>query len=899
MRLRKLLIFIPAAIILLFFLLTDLLSDLFWYASVGYTPVFLTILITSAALFVIGTLLFFAFSYGNVILAARTGAGTFGVEKEIQYLGGIACAVAAGITGLSLSSSWEIILAFLDQTPFHISDPVFGLDISFYIFSLPFYTILIQYLLALFVFTLIISSVMYAAHRAGVRIDEYGVFQYIPGPFPFGLSWKDTVGRFLPQVNCLLFLIFTTLAAFLWLSRYSTLYTSKGTVMGAGYTDVTITIPALTILTVIAFLIGVLFLLNEKIRRPEMIAYGIGGFFLIAILSAGAGFLVQTLIVEPNEFNLERTYLGYNINSTLDGYNLANVNAQDFPVLYNLTETDIRNNNATISNIRLWDWRPMKTTLEQLQLFRTYYTFNDVDVDRYWLDGNYKQVHISAREMNSYNLPQQAQTWVNRYLVYTHGYGAVMSPVDRITANGLPEFFVKDIPPSSPFPSLSLDHPQIYYGEGDIPYCITNTRTEEFDYPSGDENIYSLYDGNAGVELSLLPRLVYAIQLGSVELLVSGSLTPDSKLHLYRNILERTSKIAPFLTYDSDPYVVMSDGKLSWIIDAYTTSDRYPYSEPVRTGELSAKSMNYVRNSVKVIVDAYTGDIRYYIVDPDDPVIQTYAKMFPGLFRPVDDIPDDLRSHLRYPHGLFNIQAEIYGIYHMTDPRVFYNREDAWVIPDEIYRKTQQRFEPYYVIMKLPGEEREEFILMLPFTPRNKQNLIGWMAVRCDPDRYGEMIVYQFSKQELTYGPMQIEARIDQDTDISQSITLWSQAGSSVVRGNTLIIPVEQSLLYVEPLYLEATQKGTLPQLQRVIVSYGDKLTMQPTLNEALQVIFGGRQARQDIPKRMEQPGDDQSSSILGQISGLYKQAQQALSSGSLGEYQQFVDRIGTLVSGY
>lgn len=895
MRLVKLIALIPAAVILVFFLLTDLLGDLFWFSSIGYTSVFLTMLGTSAVLFVVSALIFFIFSYANTRIAARIGAGSYGVEKEILHLCGIGCAVAAGFAGLSVSSQWETVLRFLNQTPFDSLDPIFGHDIGFYIFSLPFFTLLVQYFLALFAFTLIISSVSYGVQRAGVRIDEYGTFQYMPGPFPFGLPWKDVVGRFLPQVNFLLFFVFASLAAFIWLLRYSILFTSKGTVAGAGYTDVMITIPAMSILAIIAMVIGLFFLLNEKIRRPEFIAYGIGGFLLIAILASGAAIAVQTLVVEPDEFNLERPYLEYSIHHTLEGYNLKNIKARDFPVVYNLTEADIRNNDATISNIRLWDWRPMKTTLEQLQLFRTYYTFNDVDVDRYTINGEYKQVLISAREMNSNNLPSQAQTWVNRHLVYTHGYGAVMSPVDRVTANGLPEFFVKDIPPSSPY--LTLETPQIYYGEGVIPYCITNTGTEEFDYPSGDENIYTTYEGDSGVLLSGLARLVYAIQYGSVELLVSGSLTPESRIHLYRNIMDRTAKIAPFLTFDSDPYVVISDGKLYWIIDGYTSSDQYPYSEMIRIGGRSAKTMNYVRNSVKIAVDAYTGEVGYYVADPSDPIIRTYEKMFPGLFKPIDNMSTDLREHLRYPHGLFNIQAEIYAIYHMTDPRVFYNREDAWVIPDEIYRASQKKFEPYYVIMKLPGEEKEEFILMIPFTPRDKQNLIGWMAARCDPENYGEMIVFQFSKQELTYGPMQIEAKIDQDTEISQSITLWSQAGSSVVRGNTLIIPIEQSLIYVEPLYLEATQKGTLPQLQRVIVSYGDQLTMQPSLDGAIQTIFGGRTERPAVERRDEPVTDTDSSGILGQIAGLYNRAQQALNAGNLGEYQQYVDRIGRLVS--
>jgi hypothetical protein len=897
MRIGQILVLIPVLVIILFLTLTGVLGDLFWFTSVGYSQVYLTMLIISGALFILGTVVFFLFSFANLVLAARSGAGRYGVEKNMLILCGLGSVVASFIAGFSVSGLWEVILGFINQTPFQVVDPIFGVDIGFYIFALPFWSLVVRYLLILFIFTAILSFISYQVQKIGIQLDEDGNFSFSGQAPPFSLSWKETIGGFLPQLNALLFLIFSSIAATLWLTRFSLLYTSAGTVYGAGYTDVAVMIPVLTILSVLALIIGICFLINERVQRPELIVYGIAGFIAVMIIGMVASAGMQTLIVKPNEFNLERPYLEYNINSTLSGYNLLGTAAREFPVTYNLTGADISNNTATISNIRLWDWRPLKASIEQLQLFRTYYTFNDVDVDRYWLNNTYKQVLISAREMNTNNLPSQAQTWVNKHLVYTHGYGAVMSPVDRVTSNGLPEFFVKDIPPTSPH--LTLNQPRIYYGEGDSPYILTNSGTEEFDYPAGDENIYTIYDKSGGMLLSGLSRLVYAINLGSIELLVSGSITPESRFHLHRNIQNRISMIAPFLTYDSDPYVVISDGRLYWVIDAYTTSNRYPYSEPVRVPGSSTGQVNYIRNSVKVVVDAYSGDVNYYVVEPSDPMISTYAKIFPDLFHPVEEMPEDLRSHLRYPHAFFQIQAEVYATYHMKDPRVFYNREDAWVIPDEVYRESRQRMEPYYVIMKLPGEEREEFILMLPFTPRNKQNLIGWMAARCDPESYGDLIVYQFSKQELTYGPMQIEARIDQDPEISQSITLWSQSGSSVVRGNTLIIPIEQSLIYVEPLYLEATEKGTLPQLQRVIVSYGDKLTMQPTLAGALQVIFGGTSGPVIEEKQDFTQAKPDSTGILSRISGLYTRAQQALTGGKLGEYQQYVDQIGSLVSGY
>ncbi|MDN5339807.1 MAG: uncharacterized protein PWQ30_916, partial [Euryarchaeota archaeon] len=417
--------------------------------------------------------------------------------------------------------------------------------------------------------------------------------------------------------------------------------------------------------------------------------------------------------------NLEEEYLGYNIRLTRAAYDLDEADERFFPVELNLTAEDIRENDATIRNIRLWDWRPLQATYSQLQLFRTYYDFYDVDVDRYTLDGQYKEVLVSARELDVGLLPPQAQTWVNRHLIFTHGYGAVMNPVDQVTSGGLPVFYLQNIPPATQFPNLTLAEPAIYYGEETGNYVVTETTTAEFDYPSGDQNVYATYDGSGGVPLGdWLRRLVYAVRFGSVELLVSGSITPESRILLYRNAAERAASIAPFLSYDADPYVVVDGGKIYWIIDAYTTTTQYPYSEPtVGVGQ----RLNYIRNSVKVVVDAYDGDVTYYVVDPDDPLVAAYANIFPGLFRGIEEMPAGLREHIRYPQGIFDVQANVYAIYHMQDPLVFYNKEDAWVIPDEIYRGSRQQMVPYYVILRLPGEMEEEFILMLPFTPRTRR----------------------------------------------------------------------------------------------------------------------------------------------------------------------------------
>ncbi|EHQ35586.1 UPF0182 family membrane protein [Methanoplanus limicola] len=895
MKYSQYLALIPVIIIIVFAALISFLGDYYWFDSVGYAGIFLNIIAVSVILGIIAAVVFFGFSYicARISLKSAANGGDVSVlNKRIVLL---FCGLGALFGGLSVSSQWETVLMFLNQSPFGVLDPIFGLDAGFYVFSLPFFNLIANFVIGVVIFSIIVSFLGYLLESEilTLNFNEYPITEF---------KGQLKIDSFIPQLSVLLFFLFSAISARIWLARYDLLFTPGETVFGVGYTDATVTLPVMAVLTFVSFLIGIGFLINERLRRPEVIKYGVIIFIAVAVIGVIAGGVVQVLIVSPNEFNLEKPYLSHNINSTLVAYGLDDVDEKQFTVDYNLTNTDIIENSATVENIRLWDWRPLKTTYEQLQLFRTYYEFNDIDVDRYTFGDSYKQVLISAREMNIKDLPSQAQTWVNTHLVYTHGYGAVMSPVDVVSKEGLPDFYLKDIPPTSEY--IELNQPGIYYGEGLDDYSVVMTKTEEFDYPSSDENIYTTYQGSGGVELSgILQRLIYAIKFKSVELLVSGSLDSDSRILMNRNILERADAVAPFLSYDSDPYVVVSEGRLFWIIDAYTSTGKFPYSATVQTSDY--EEFNYLRNSAKVVIDAYNGDITYYIVNGNDPLIQAYNGIFPGAFKDFSEMPEDLRSHVRYPAGIFEIQSEVYSLYHMKDPRVFYNREDAWNVPDEVYRGSRQRMEPYYIIMKLPGEESEEFIQMLPFTPRSKENLIAWMAVRSDTPNYGGIVVYQFSKQELTYGPMQIEARIDQDTEISQDITLWSQSGSSVLRGNTLIIPIENSILYVEPLYLEATEKGTLPQLKRVIVAYGDRLTMKDTLAEALDEIFGDIAIERPVGGAGEGIGEGEEVEVLSsevldklnRIAELYDSAQDALNKGDLGAYQRNIDQIGDIIN--
>ncbi len=579
--------------------------------------------------------------------------------------------------------------------------------------------------------------------------------------------------------------------------------------------------------------------------------------------------IVQRFQVEPSELARERPYIERNILFTRLAFGLDQIEVKDIPVELAPSEQDIANNSATINNIRLWDYRPIKDTYNQIQSLRLYYDFADIDVDRYEVDGSYRQVLLGVRELSPEKLPAQAQTWVNRRLQYTHGYGVALSPVNEISEGGLPNLWVKDVPPIGKF---EIERPEVYYGERTDEYVVVGTNVEEFDYPKGDTNVYTKYAGESGIRLnSFIRKLAYAWELGDINIIISGELTPESQLLYRRNIQQRVQHIAPFLKLDRDPYIVIDDGKLIWVQDAYTVSGRYPYSQPASGG------INYIRNSVKVVTSAYDGSITFYLIDAEDALVNTYASIFPTLFTPIEEMPASLRAHLRYPQDLFQIQVSMYQTYHMEDPRVFYNKEDLWTIPVETYADAERVVEPYYVIMRLPGEEQEEFLLMLPFTPTQKDNMITWLAARSDEDNYGKLIAYNFPKDKLIYGPRQIEARIDQDPAISEQLTLWGQKGSQVIRGNLLVIPIENSILYVEPIYLQA-ERGRLPELKRVIVVSGDGIAMELTLAQSLSAIYAGLPAA--LPPAAEVLLPTEISELTKLAQEHYTKAQEYLKAG-------------------
>lgn len=867
----------------------NLYGDWLWFGSINFQSVFWTILSTQLAIGIIAAVVFFVFAYLNLRLVKRVLKSK---RKNIGYALIIIIGIFAIFIGIGFSSGWLTPLLYSNSTPFGITDPIFANDISFYIFELPYYYFILNYVMITIVFTMIVSFIGYLVYSKTLTKKKKKVNI---GEMDEEIEVKEVktdlkeLKRGFPHIFALAGILFLFIAGLFFLKRFDVLFSSGGVVFGAGYTDIVIYLPLMTIMTVVSIIVAVLFFVNIKVKK-NLAVKAVWVFIGVLILGGIAGTVFQGIIVEPDEFNLEKDYIERNIENTLMAYGLGNVDEQAFPVSYNLTGKDMENEKATVDNIRLWDWRPLLKTYNQLQIFRTYYNFDDIDIDRYNIDGEYRQVMLSPRELKQESLPSRAQTWINQHMVYTHGYGVAMSPVNLVSEQGLPELYVKDIPPKSEH--FDIQRPEIYYGEQTDDFVVVDTKTDELDYPQEEENVYTTYAGTGGVSLtSLFDRLVYAVKFGSIELLASGSLKPESKILFNRRIDKRVVNVAPFLLYDADPYIVISEGKLYWIYDAYTVTGSYPYSEPVPHGR--GVELNYIRNSVKVVIDAYNGNLDYYIIDEEDPVINTYAKIFPDLFSRFSDMPSDLQEHIRYPESLFIIQTDVYSTYHMRDPRVFYNKEDQWKTPDEIYRSRKQPMSPYYVIMKLPGREKEEFIMMIPFTPRGKENMIGWMAAKSDQPEYGKIVAYMFSKQELIYGPMQIEARIDQDTEISQRITLWSQAGSDVIRGNTLVIPIKDSIIYVEPLYLQATETA-VPELKRVIVAYGTKVSMKETLESALTEMFG-IVTEPETPS--EEPAEKTRQELIAEASQLYASAQAAQMAGNWAEYGQDIEKLGEILN--
>lgn len=949
----------PAIILLVLIILVGLFvsligffTDFLWFKELNYVSVFFTKLFTQLKIgipaFVIITIL--AFSYLKVLKRGyfkKVQSNDVVNEKTLNRVAlGLSAVFGALISTTIASNLWFQILEYQNSTTFGVKDPLFGNDVSFYVFKLQFIRGLNSMGLGLIVAFAILTFIFYTVllslrkpqffenqppdpehttdendnvrqgnfgktHFGGSFGDMFEKFNDAMGgrgninkPFKKKRQFDDSnfkhlLGIASRQIIILGVLFFLMIGVDFLLKQFTLMFTnSGGVVYGAGFTAVHVTLWVYRVLMVLSVVAAVAFATGIAKKKYRVILTVPVIMIAIGFVGTGAAVLVQSLIVSPDEINKESEYLKNNIKYTQMAYDLQDVTVKPFASSNTLSKDDILNNMETISNIRINDYDPSKKFYNQTQSIRTYYSFNDVDVDRYLVNGEYTQTFLAAREIDETLIREE---WLIKHLKYTHGYGITLSRVDKVTNSGQPDMLVAGVPPISQIDEIKITRPEIYFGELTNNYILTNTNEDEFDYPDGNENKYATYNGKAGIKLNLLNRAMFAIREQSLKLLVSTNITKDSKIIINRNIEERIQKIMPYLQYDEDPYIVTADGKLYWMVDAYTVSKNYPYSEP-----FSESGHNYLRNSIKVVIDAYNGDTSFYLVDNKDPIATTYKKIFPELFKDFKEMPESLKSHIRYPNKLFNIQANVYKRYHMNDVKVFYQGEDLWDIANEIYGTDEVTIKPNYYIMKLPGETSAEFVNTIPYTPKNKKNMTGLLVARNDGENYGKLVLYQLPKDKTVYGPMQVEAQIDQNTEISKEFSLWNSSGSSYSRGNLFVIPIEQSLLYVEPVYLEAT-KESIPEVKRVIVAYGDKIAYKETLNEALDSLFGDNSTIKDGGQGtgVEQPGTtapDQMSTteLITKANEEFELAQNAQRNGDwagYGEHITALEKYLTLLS--
>ncbi|MGN0681843.1 MAG: UPF0182 family protein [Candidatus Fimisoma sp.] len=948
-RRLSIIILIAVLIIGLFVSLIGFISDFLWFREMGYLSVFFKQIVTQLK---VGIPTFVVISVLVYLYLNRLKKGYFSKiasseETNLKKLGKttVALSILFGIfaTIMAVMQLWFEILKFANSTSFDLNDPLFGFDISFYIFKLDFLTqlndiligIIIGFVLLTIIYYIILMTVRTPdvfkeqvppeAEFAGDRDERYSGSS---NPFENGNKRtnnpNDFFGKFSeaftgkkPQAKpvkpkkqfddnnfrqlmeiasgklaMLGFIFFIMLGISFFLQQFDLLQAHTGAVYGAGFTDVNITLWKLRVLCVLSVLAAVMFVVQMKRKQYKKILTVPVVMIVVGLVGTGAGMLVQNFIVSPDELSKETPYLERNIEYTQYAYELDDVSTKAFAADNTLTAADIAENSETISNIRINDFDPAKQFYNQTQSIRQYYTFNDVDNDRYMIDGKYTQTYLATREIDETKI---SDSWLNRHLKYTHGYGVTISRVDKVTSSGQPDVLVGNIPPESSVEDIQITRPEIYFGELSNEYIIVGTDEAEFDYPSGESNEYTHYEGTAGIELNLFNRIVFAAREGSVKLLVSSNINSDSKIIINRNVMERIRNIMPYLTYETDPYMVTVDGKLYWMVDAYTTSSNYPYSQPFQ------EDINYIRNSIKVVVDAYNGDVNFYVVDESDPIAQTYAKIYPKLFRSYDEMPEGLKAHIRYPNTLLQIQANIYARYHMEDISVFYLNEDQWDIAYEIYGTEQAQMTPTYYIAKLPGEEKAEFFNSIPFTPKSKKNMTALMVARNDGDNYGELVLYQFPKSKTIYGPEQVEAQIDQNTEISKEFSLWNSSGTKYRRGNMFIIPINTSILYVEPVYLEATN-SSIPEVKRIIVAYGDRIAYEQTLAECLVSLFGeeaaggvdsaGGSVVEDETAQTKPDGDLTQAELIQKAVDAFNNADAAMKSGDWAAYGKYLDEL-------
>ena len=876
-------------VLIVFPAMMRLAADLFWFQEIGFQRVFATELLTKFVLFVVVTLATYSLLTVNLRIARRgealdsilPGQVPENLMELLQKLPRLTTPVAIVVSllaGISATAAWMTALQFLNGAPFGATDPVFNRDIGFYTFIMPAWSMVLGLLSTLTVLSALLAGFVYLV-RGEIRP---------PNP---KLWLSPRAGA---HLGILLAVFLVLAAARIWVVQLpELLYSTTGPFTGASYADLHARRPGLHAAAFTA-LLGAAFIVLGIVRRRVLPAAPIAlvAYFAVAFLGRTVyPSIIQRLVVAPTELGRERPYIANHIRATRLAWGIDSVATRDLPGDVQLSLADIRANGPTIENVRLWEREPLLQTFGQLQEIRTYYDFVSVDDDRYVIDGRYRQVLLSPRELNTNALP--TRSFINDHLTFTHGMGLTLAPVNQVTIEGLPVLFVKDLPPSTTG-SLRVTRPQIYYGELTNTYAVVGTRLPEFDHPSGEQNITAAYEGSGGVPLTFFRRATLAWHFASMNLLLSRDITSSSRILYRRNVVDRATRALPFVRVDGDPYLVLTDaGDLTWIIDGYTSTSRYPYAARLPDGT------TYMRNSVKITVDAYHGTVRAYIADAGDPLIRTQERIFPGILQPLDSMPADLRRHLRYPEDLYRAQASLYTTYHMTEPELFYHREDQWQIPSVDQGQNRSTF-MRHIVMRLPDEPNAEYIFMTPFTPRQKDNLAAWMVARNDGEHYGKLLVYRFPKQSLVFGPRQIMNRINQDTEIARQITLWDQRGSEVIRGELLVIPIEKSLLYVQPIYLRA-EGGQIPELKRVVVAHQNQVVMAETLDAGLSLLFGGSAGRPSVVVDSAEAtapaaATGASATLLRQVQDAYDRAIAAQRAGNWAQYGEEMNRLGDLL---
>lgn len=887
--------------------------DYQWFAELGYKEVFFKKLVTQLQFFIPALVILFVLFYLylnsiNKYSIKQSGVILSNVEKKVRnkiFL--ISSFILSFVLSLIfVADLWYDFLIFINKASFGIADPIFGRDIGYFIFSLPFLNKLYNFLIIL-VFAVAAITILFNLYNFfNTKMPDENVdinIKSINNPKDI---YRNILGAASKQLSLLGGLFFILLAIGFYLKSFDLLYSPSGVAYGASYTDVNIALPSYYIYMGICVLTAILLTLSRKRKNIKLAV--LGPILLIAamIITGVITVVVQNIIVNPNEIVKEEKFLQNNITYTNYAYNLHKVQEKEFPANQELTREDIEKNKVTINNIPINDYRPAKDIYNQIQGLKSYYQFYDMDIDRYKINGVYRQVFISARELQTGNIPKQTEargaSWINKYLKYTHGYGVAMSPVNEVTASGQPRLFVRDMPMISDV-DIKVDVPQIYFGESTKEFVIVNSREKEFDYPATNVNMETEYNGTGGIKLNILNRILFAVREGKFNFLLSQDINSRSRILINREITSRVRRIAPFLTYDEDPYIVIHDGKLYWIIDAFTSSSRYPYSEPIN----NQTSTNYIRNSVKVVVDAYNGTSDFYVADPSDPLIKTYSSIFTTLFKPLDEMPEGLKTHIRYPQTMFDIQSDIYTKYHMESAREFYNKSDVWDVSTQIYgpsttQANAEVVESSYLIMRLPDSNKEEFLLMVPYTPQGKNNMISLLAVKNDGENYGEIILYSFPSGKIVEGPMQVEGIVSQDTVIGPQLNLLATGGNSqVIRGNMLTIPIEESIFYVEPIYVKALNANALPEQKKVIVYFKNRAVMEDTLDEALDRIFPVEEQQEE--ELQPEPdttsaeiGDSSVGKLIKRANEIYNEAISAQRSGNWAEYGTKLEELEDLL---